>query len=124
MVLGFNKQFVDPIMQGIKVHTLRDDPHNRWKPGVKMHQAVGVRTSSYECFNEAYCESTQQVIMTHTPQRGLEVWVDGKKLDEDTIDTLVKKDGFAQRAAFIDWFFTGKEDDVKKKLLHWTDLRY
>jgi len=34
MILTFSKQqFVDRILSGVKIHTIREDSHNRWKPG-------------------------------------------------------------------------------------------
>lgn len=63
MVIGFKKQFEAPIKAGTKIHTIREDAHNRWKPGMMMHQATGVRTKYYRCFNETPCISTQQLIM-------------------------------------------------------------
>jgi hypothetical protein len=33
MILGFKPCFVAPILAGTKIHTIRDDPHNRWKAG-------------------------------------------------------------------------------------------
>ena len=37
MILSFSKQqFVDRIKSGVKIHTIREDKHNRWKPGMKI----------------------------------------------------------------------------------------
>lgn len=36
MVIPFNPQFVLPILTRTKIHTIREDIHNRWKPGMKM----------------------------------------------------------------------------------------
>ena len=33
-----------------KLHTIRDDPHNRWKPGMKIHFATGVRSPRRDDF--------------------------------------------------------------------------
>lgn len=38
MLLTFSKiQFIDRIISGQKVHTIRDDKFNRWKVGNKIH---------------------------------------------------------------------------------------
>ena len=38
MILTFSKkQFVERILTGVKVHTIREDKHNRWQPGRKIH---------------------------------------------------------------------------------------
>jgi DNA modification methylase len=52
MVIGFKPRFVQPILNGTKIHTLREDVLNRWQPGRVMHMAIGVRTTNYYQFNE------------------------------------------------------------------------
>lgn len=47
MILGFKPQFVQPIIDRTKIHTIREDKHNRWVPGKVIHMATGVRTKSY-----------------------------------------------------------------------------
>ena len=37
----------------LKVHTIREDAYDRWREGMLLHMAYGVRSSSYECFNKA-----------------------------------------------------------------------
>jgi len=55
MVLAFKKRFVEPIKKGVKIHTIREDKTNRWKSGMKVHAATGVRTKNYNCFFESVC---------------------------------------------------------------------
>lgn len=57
MILSFKKQFSEPILKGTKIHTIREDKPNRWKPGNKIHFANGVRTQNYNCFKESVCIS-------------------------------------------------------------------
>jgi len=61
MVLGFEQQFVEPILSGTKIHTIREDKHNRWKPGRSIQMATGVRTKNYNQFNEDECVSVQEI---------------------------------------------------------------
>lgn len=38
MILSFSDpRFEARIKAGIKIHTIREDKHNRWKPGMKIH---------------------------------------------------------------------------------------
>jgi hypothetical protein len=37
MILTFKKRFVDLIIDGTKIHTIREDAPNRWKVGMKIH---------------------------------------------------------------------------------------
>lgn len=42
MILTFSKkEFITLIKEGVKVHTIRDDKHNRWKAGTKIHFWLG-----------------------------------------------------------------------------------
>lgn len=41
MLLTFQKQFVEPIKAGTKIHTIREDKHNRWQVGKKIHFWAG-----------------------------------------------------------------------------------
>lgn len=62
MILGFKKQFVPKIKFGTKIHTIREDKHNRWKVGNKMHMAIGVRTKKYKQFcGTLTCIRTQKI---------------------------------------------------------------
>ena len=68
MILGFNKRFPQPIHDKIKIHTIREDKHNRWKAGRIIHMATGVRTKHYYCFNQEICTGTQIIEIANTPE--------------------------------------------------------
>lgn len=126
MVIGFRKQFVPQILAGIKKHTLRDlDPNHplRWKPGMKMHQATGVRTKNYNCFNVETYKSYQRAFLLYGDAE-LRVLIDGRRLDDKEKAFFIKSDGFKNETEFIQWFFPKGEGDKLLTLLHWTDLRY
>lgn len=61
MVIGFKEQFVYKILNGTKIHTIREDKHDRWRPGMTMHMATGVRTKNYKQFHEDNCTSVQEI---------------------------------------------------------------
>lgn len=122
MILSFKHQFVLPILQGNKIHTIRKDPHNRWTPGKHIHFATGVRTSKYNCFYEAKCKSIQRI----------EIYPDIRKvyilrenvpvldLTSQQIDQLADNDGFNSTKKFWEWF----SKDFSGVLIHWTDHKY
>lgn len=125
MILPFKEQFVQPINEGIKIHTIREDLHNRWHPGIKMHMATGVRTKHYHCFNDKHkCVSTQKItiniIRFGCEMRIAFVVIDGRQLLFDEVVTLAKNDGFANLDQFKDWFIGGFDG----KLIHWTPFKY
>lgn len=122
MVLGFKKQFVEPILKGSKVHTLRECDIYRWRVGVIIHMATGIRTKYYQCFKETPFVSSQQVFMTYYDD--LVISVDEMRLSFDDVDIFIKNDGFESEEEFIKWFFPKGNGKSLLTLLHWTDLRY
>lgn len=123
MVIGFNKQFVAPILNGDKVHTLRDDKTERWIAGRSMQMATGVRTKNYNCFKEDTCKSTQEVVLQYKKDT-LIIKISGRKLNAFEVYDFVRRDGFKSNADFVLWFFPKGSGIQFKKLIHWTDLKY
>lgn len=143
MILGYKKyfpaggltNFAYKIIHGIKKHSIRIDTNNRWKPGMKIQHAHGVRTKNYMQFFESECKSTQdieikEVLMCDSTNaffytkngitKAFRVKVDGHLLRWEVLFVLYKNDGFDSGAAFLDWFWDGFEG----KIIHWTDLKY
>lgn len=95
MVLGFKERFEKPIKKGTKIHTIREDKHDRWSPGMLIHFAKGVRTKNYVNFMMGYCHSVQNIeIIDNHILNDLVVKVDGRKLTDDEIQKLAWNDGF------------------------------
>lgn len=129
MILGFKPQFVQPILNGTKKHTIREDKNNRWKVGNSIQMATGVRTKNYYEFNNGVCKAIQKIQIKWTPYdpdslqgRSVRVFIDGKDvtMKDDIIDALVVNDGFESRLEFFTWF----SDNFEGKIIHWTDLKY
>jgi hypothetical protein len=128
MICGFKKHFVPKIHAGIKKHTMRKG--TRWKVGMSIQMATGVRTKNYNCFKEAVCKHIQSVeIKWKTVDKGtvgeckaVQVFIDGRNVtnDSQTIDMLVACDGFDSRKEFFEWF----NESETYQLIHWTDLEY
>ena len=128
MVLGFDKRFIDPIRTGMKIHTLREDRLLRWKAGMTIQMATGIRTKQYKCFNETLCRGIQkvQILLDSMPQ----IWVDGKYLQNKEIELLAKNDGFYELSDFVTWFSKSKylrdagDNMIELRIIHWSDFRY
>ena len=108
MVIGFNKQFVPLILNGTKIHTIRIDQHQRWKPGMTMHMATGVRTKHYVQFAKETCRSVQAITMGGVKlcdgSIRLVVWVDGKALTPVQVLEFTRNDGFDSIDQLREWF--------------------
>lgn len=122
MVLAFKKHFVDGILTNTKIHTIREDKHDRWKTGKKIHFATGVRTKHYQQFMQGICKSTQSIEIKRLNGwiEDTEVKIDGRILSKMEVRDLAWNDGFANINEFCMWF----KDGFKGKLIHWTDKRY
>lgn len=127
MILGFKKQFVPKILDGSKIHTIREDKHDRWKAGRTAHMATGVRTKDYHQFDQQECTGTQKIEIIHYKPHEIrpfggcpKVFVDGRELPLNEVDTIAKNDGFDGLSDFCDWF----NKDFSGKIIHWTELRY
>lgn len=129
MILGFKPQFVQPIMDGTKIHTLRFDFNHRWKEGVKMHMATGVRTKQYNCFKQDVCNGVQEVWMeVEKGKRDLRLEINWRDLTDEEKVQFAKNDGFDSWEFFLDWFYPivkdGLDGNLIFKIIHWTDFRY
>jgi uncharacterized protein YqfB (UPF0267 family) len=121
MILPFKKQFVLPILEGTKIHTIREDKHSRWEAGKTIHFATGVRTKNYNCFKEGVCVSVQTIEISSNYFKGNKiVLIDNRILECSEVLRLAKNDGFNSEADFFDWF----NHDFKGKLIHWTNKKY
>ncbi|HMZ95354.1 MAG TPA: hypothetical protein PLD56_12610 [Chitinophagales bacterium] len=130
---GNPTNFESKILDGIKIHTIREDKTNRWEKGTKIHFATGVRTKKYKCFKIGECVSTQKIeFKWHNHNKGLvseswsvQVFIDGNDVTTETeiIDELVKNDGFDNRKDFFEWQGWHKKN-FKGKIIHWTNKRY
>lgn len=122
MILSFKEQFKEPILKGSKIHTIREDMHNRWKAGKIIHMATGVRTKKYNCFNEGICKSIQQIEIIRVSDYLNEtiVKVDGRQLTVSEVQQLAWNDGFHNLICFWMWF----SDGFVGKIIHWTDFKY
>ncbi|VTP94927.1 ASCH domain-containing protein [Sphingobacterium daejeonense] len=132
MILGFKQQFVEPILKGNKIHTIREDSKDRWKTGSHIHMATGVRTKSYSCFNEVDVKGVQYIFMTNH-RWTFEVSIGDthycdKYLYPNDIEKIAINDGFKSLEDFQKWFIplieSSPEHCFSGKIIHWTDFKY
>ena len=102
MILTFKKRFIEPILNGIKIHTIRLDPHNRWKIGMQIQMYSGSRFSKdYKKFNDAECMNVQKIEINYNG-----IYIDNMKpLTEvnDQIELFIN-DGFVSAQEFHKFF--------------------
>jgi hypothetical protein len=140
MVIGFKERFIEKINDGTKIHTIRVDKHDRWKSGMKMHMATGVRTKKYHQFDERICIGVQNIsILYQKPYykkgkcyQDVFIFIDNHFFGEANFvenaiycyDSKIKElsinDGFYDEIEFFKWF----NKDFNGKIIHWTNKRY
>lgn len=124
MILSFKKQFIERIIRGSKIHTIRLDPHNRWKVDNKIHFATGIRTKKYNQFFEGECKSIQKIKIIYKNGKHNHsmpsIYVDNKLLKISEMIKLAHNDGFDLLYQFIEWF----NKDFEGKIIHWTNFKY
>jgi hypothetical protein len=108
-----------------KLHTIRLDPHNRWKPGNLIHPVIkpeGRFSAGFQFSPVIKCVSVQTIeILYFEPHknRGF-VYVDGLLISGKYLQQLAINDGFDS----IEDFFAYFNKDFTGKIIHWTDLKY
>jgi hypothetical protein len=132
MILGFKPQFKYPILIGAKIHTIREDKHNRWQAGNTIQMATGVRTKNYYCFKQKRCRSVQYICMTYIQGRFQVSVGDDEDCDKflhryDVIELSIN-DGFDNVLQFEKWFIPLIDASPNKiftgKIIHWTNFKY
>lgn len=132
MILGFKQKFANGemtcfdalIVLGLKIHSIRAG--YRWRKGMSIQMAHGVRTNHYQQFNKELpqlqtCMSVQDIAITHGSS--LIITVNGKYLTKSEIKYLIKNDGLT-RSEFIEWFVPNVGDQFCGQIIHWTDFNY
>lgn len=127
----------NPIVFVPKIHTFREDPHNRWKAGMKVSMVYrGAGYKIIDHFNEGIPElgtikSIQKISIwysTGLPNdeskvrvRRINCMIDGIWFsDVEQTEKIARNDGFDSLDQFKKWFKT----DWEGKIIHFTDFRY
>jgi hypothetical protein len=107
---------------GIKIHTIRADPQNRWRVGMPIHFVVNNRTPQRFQFAPALPVRAIQTIKIrwYEDHQKIDVLVDNLPLDRHQILTLAKNDGFENICDFANYF----SSDFDGIIIHWTDFVY
>jgi len=108
-----------------KLHTIREDKNNRWKPGVMIDFFINARQKNMFRFAPRIpVVSTQKIeIFYFTDWPCVDqpaIYIDGKFLPYEQWLELAQNDGFDNIQDFFEYFNT----DFSGKIIHWTDKRY
>lgn len=133
MLLGFYKQFVDPILIGTKPFTVRKRRKITPKIGETLYMYTGGYNSSRTLItNKEKLISTQSIRITierkvidkKRSSTRIDIWIDRRKLSIDEVKIFVRYDGFENIAEWTNYWL-GKKNRLGALMViyHWTDLR-
>lgn len=118
----FNREgvSVNPKDVPAKIHTIRHDPHDRWKVGAKIHPVIGNRTKRQFQFAPTMEVVAIQEIEIRYFGSVPEIIIDGRVGVSHR--EFAWNDGFDSLSQFLAWF---REDTKPKtKIIHWTGFKY
>jgi hypothetical protein len=118
-----------PRVENPKLHTLRDDPKDRWKAGMMIDFFINVRTKKMFRFApKVPVVSTQRVSIKYNSKGHPIVTIDDKcfYMQGFSLEGNHKMLHLAQNDGFdtIEDFFAYFDKDFSGKIIHWTDLKY
>jgi len=135
MVLAFKKEFVPKILNGTKIHTIREDKRKRWKVN-SIINFVDEKNKEFEIGNCLFIQDIQMSIdrSIHSHSEEFKEYIImiiiGSKIlraGEETIQFILN-DGFGSYQEFHDWFYPiimkSKNNSFHGKLIHWTNKIY
>ena len=130
MILNFKPVNVLPVQAGTKIHSMREDKHNRWKVGMDIQFSTGARTKWYKKFRtDGKCLGLQKVDIYQGSRHAM-VRVDGRILTDKEKLTLAKNDGFKNVFAMMRFFvpevplIPSELNKWHGRIIHWTDKLY
>lgn len=116
-----------------KIHTIRADKANRWKPGNDIHFVINNRTKNRLQFAPVLKVTAVQTIEIKHLVGYAEVLIDGKHFGEiyhhgineiyeysNELEKLASNDGLWP----IEEFFSYFKEDFTGKIIHWTNFKY
>lgn len=108
-----------------KIHTIRKDNKNRWKPGMMIDFFINARQKDMFRFAPKIpLKDKQRIYMTYIQGR-FEVSVDDRYMYWKDIEQIAINEGFDSYEDFRDYFISEMVDDYYGGyILHWTDFKY
>lgn len=122
---GNNFKYGWPHEWSPKIHTIRHDPHDRWKPGMKIHPVIYNRTPRrFQFAPTIVCTGVQKIWIDR--EATFRVMIKGDRIDvpwyrsDEEIKALTINDGFDSTEQFFEWF----DKPAQLKIIHWTNFKY
>ncbi len=137
MLLGFKPRFVEPILKGSKIFTIRDRRKNPPKPDERLYMYTGLRTRNcIKVSDDKTLKGWQSIRLTikrvdHKLNGkdvifyAINIWVERRLLLTKEKEKFYVYDGFKDEADFAEYWLAGKKRAGGLKIMfHWTDFKY
>lgn len=120
-IAGQHTMFVEKIRNHTKIHTIRRDQHERWKPGMKIHFTMNHRTPDQFQFADVIpLDGKERIRIRWSDGRLMAVLINERFASFAEMEKLAENDGFDSLEEFFNWF----NEDFDGWILHWTPFRY
>jgi hypothetical protein len=113
-----------------KIHTIREDKNNRWKPGTMIDFFINCRQKNMFRFAPQFSVvSVQEIFMTYYHSDVIKISVNERELfgHHERLE-LALNDGFDTWEDFFNYFYPIIQKSEDKcftgKIIHWTDFKY
>lgn len=137
-LFNFPKEYIECGQKGLltfqkpkpKLHTIREDKNDRWKPGVMIDFFINARQKNMFRFAPRIpVRSIQKVYMSYAYNNIIEISIDGRQIhDASQLLEFAINDGFDTWDDFFNYFYPAikatPDNWLERKLIHWTDKRY
>jgi len=136
MILSYsNPKFKDMILSGHKIHTIRQDMHDRWKVGISIQHWMYNPRNVAKCphkFLDGTCAGIQYIHIVRQGDYTPEVFVRPTPvhfgagrvwLTKSQVHELADNDGLTI-PEFIEWFLPNGASDYYGKIIHFTNFMY
>lgn len=129
MILSFSfPEFEHLIKTGIKRFTIREDKHNRWRNGMKIHFWMGSPRNPSKnpyLFGEGICNRVDHCLLS--PRKNFVKIYSNKSASDflllnnsDLLDEFAVEDGFKSWKHLKEWF----EEDFEGRIIRWEPSRF
>lgn len=129
MILSYSKlRFVNLILSGEKRHTIREDPHRRWRIGMSIQHWYGSPRNPSKApffFGDGECMNIEEIMIARAPSSstGMSIIINGKLLPDFYHEILATNDGLTI-TEFREWFVPEENPRFFGRILHFYDSSY
>lgn len=124
--INFKPEFKEKIINGEKTTTIRKQRKTPFQIGKLLYIYTNSHADSHAGFKETQTKKTDPLIKTEITDIKMikidtdnSIFLDGKKIKENEVDELIKKDGFNSKLDFFSFFRRQYDIPFHGVLIYW-----